>query len=118
MTKDLPVVAHKADIDTYALEMVRVIGRYIQIDVRQRQRHSPVYSGHVALVLGDGTNVLLNPIWESAAKRSPDEITRYEGKRVIVIGTIYPQAPSSPENEANVLMPCLTDIVSLELVVA
>lgn len=112
---ELPTVLSQEDIDENALEQVRLIGRYTQIDVRKRPSASPIYNGHVALLLDDGTEVLLYPIWHSEAKRSADEIAQYQNRKVIVIGTIFPKSPGSPDNVANLVMPCLTEVKSIQL---
>ncbi|WP_425389060.1 hypothetical protein [Cylindrospermum stagnale] len=111
----LPMVVVKADIEENAVEQVRLVGRYVQIDVRQRPDSPPVYNGNVALVLEDGTEVLLYPVWHVEAKRPKEEISRFEQKQVTVVGTIFPKAPSNPSHAANFLMPCLTEVQSIEL---
>lgn len=115
MMVELPNVLGKADIEEYAVEQVRLVGRYTQIDARMRREATPVYNGNVALVLDDGTQVLLYPVWHVEAKRPADEIARYENQRVVVVGTIFPKAPASPDNAANLSLPCLTEVESIDL---
>lgn len=112
----LPIVANKNDIAEYADEQVRLIGRYTQIDVQKRQDSTPVYNGHVAIVLDDNTHVLLYPTWHSAAKRPAEEIERLVDQRVAVEGTIFPKAPSSPDNSASLVLPCMTKVTSISVV--
>ncbi|MBE9008711.1 hypothetical protein IQ250_00585 [Pseudanabaenaceae cyanobacterium LEGE 13415] len=112
---ELPLVVTKADIEAHPVQQVRLVGQYVQIDVRKRPDSTPVYGGNVALVLEDGTKVLLYPIWHVAAKRSKAEIRQFENQRVVAVGTLFPQAPSSPEHLANLLLPCLTEVQSIDL---
>jgi hypothetical protein len=114
---ELPVVRTRAEINQYATEQVRVIGRYTQIDVRQRPTSEAAYQGHVALVLEDGAKVLLYPVWHREAKRPSGEIARFEDQQVAVVGTIFPRAPSSRDHAANLLLPCLTNITAIEMAV-
>jgi hypothetical protein len=107
----------KTKVDTERLDgkKVLLVGTYRQIDVRMRRKPPPVYRGHVAIVLEDGTEVLLEPVWKKTAIRPPDEIARFDNKAVRVLGTIHKVAPECPEPTANLLLPCMTDIESIEL---
>ncbi|HEX9989537.1 MAG TPA: hypothetical protein VGE45_13800 [Chloroflexia bacterium] len=110
---DMPTVTTEDDINDNAGQNVRVVGRYTQIDVRKRSTPQPVYNGHASLVLEDGTTVLLEPIWSKASKRPRKEIKRYDGQIVGAVGIILPEAPDSPDEAANLMMPCLTNIQSI-----
>jgi hypothetical protein len=110
---ELPTVSASEDIQQQTGKRVRLVGRYIQIDVRMRQVPPPVYNGHVAIALEDQTEVLLYPIWDSQAKRPPEEIARYENLPVAVIGTVLLEAPDSPEDAANLCSPCLVSVESI-----
>ena len=111
----LPAVESMDALADHPVEQVRLIGRYTQIDIRKRPNTSPVYAGHVAIVLDDGTEVLLYPVWHSEARRPADEITRFDKQRVVVVGTVYPEAPNGSGGAANLLLPCVTEVESIEL---
>lgn len=96
-------------------KQVRLIGRYTQVDVSYIKQIPPAYEGHVAVELDDGTGILLYPMWHPLARRPADEITRYQDKRVVVIGRFVPRAPEPPELRASLIGPCMLTIDSIEL---
>ena len=110
---ELPTISTNDGIRQNAGERVRLVGRYTPLDVRRRRTPPPVYRGHVTVRLDDGTAVLLEPSWRPEAIRPPDELARYKDRPVVVVGTILPRAPQSPDGTASLLMPCLTDIESI-----
>ena len=111
----LPIVRDRDGIKAHVGERVQIIGRYIQIDVRKRPVPPPVYAGNVAIVLDDGTKVLLHAIWSEEAHRPPAEITEFEGHRVIAVGQIFPTAPPSRRSVENLMMPCLFTVDSVAM---
>lgn len=115
MSREDPLVATKADVDRYDGDMVRVVGRYTEIDVRKAPTKTPAYDGHVAIELEDGTRVLLLPVWDQEAIRPPEEIAHCKDQQVVVEGTIAKTAPSSRDGRANLLMPCLLFVLSVQL---
>jgi len=96
-------------------KQVRVIGKYSQVDVRQRPSPPPVYQGHVAIILADRAKVFLHPAWHPNAIRPAEEIARYNHKKVVVVGKMVPEAPESPEGAASLIAPCMLTIDSIEL---
>jgi hypothetical protein len=94
-----------------------VIGRYTQIDVRQRQELPLQYQGHVAVKLETGGSIFLYPTWHPNAIRPLSEVTRYENQRVAVIGKILPTAPRDPDypNQARIISPCFISIESIRI---
>ncbi|MEQ8468392.1 histidine kinase [Coleofasciculus sp. E1-EBD-02] len=97
-------------------KQVRLIGQYIQVDVRRWPKPPPRYKGHVAVVLEDGTEVFLYPPWHSEAIRSTNEITRYNNRGVAVVGKIVPECPKSPQPAASIVAPCMLTIDFIDLV--
>jgi hypothetical protein len=97
-------------------QRVDVEGRYRQIDVRMRIKGDPVYHGHVAVMLDDGTEVTLEPVWAEDAIRPPEEIARCDGHRVRVTGTAHEQAPEAPEPTASLISPCISPVEAVEAV--
>lgn len=95
--------------------LVRVIGKYKQVDVRYRQTPPPQYKGHVLIVLDDGGKIFFYPPWHSKAIRSSDEIAQFENKRVVVVGKILPIIPPYPRDSASIVAPCLVAIESIKI---
>ena len=112
----IPTVLVKADIEANVGEQVHLVGYYTQIDVRMHPDPPPVYKGHIALVLEDDTNVLLHAVWDTEAKRPAEEIAQFENRKVVAEGLIFPTCPDGPNNEANLRLPCLLTVDSINLV--
>ncbi|AFZ10985.1 hypothetical protein Osc7112_6906 (plasmid) [Oscillatoria nigro-viridis PCC 7112] len=96
-------------------KQVRVIGKYTQIDARQRPVPPPVYRGIVVIILADRTAVFLHAMWHPEAIRSAQEIARYDKKQVVVVGKMVPRTPEPPEVQAMIVAPCMLTIDSIEL---
>ena len=111
----LPVITSREGVEEIFGDNVIVRGWYTQIDARMAKIGPSVYDGHVAIRLADDTLVLLYAAWEPKARRDPAEIAHFEGHEVMVIGCLYPKAPSSPSNEANLLLPCLSPVDNIAL---
>jgi hypothetical protein len=115
----LPTVLSRIDIEEQEGKQVRVVGRYIQVDVRYRKSAPPLYEGHVAVILDDGTTVFLYPTWHEHAIRSADEISKYENQWVVVVGTIVSSIPNDPRayphQAARILAPCMLAIDSIQV---
>ncbi len=108
----LPTVRSAEDVSRRAGGRVAVEGVYEQQDVRMMPVNpDTLFEGHVALVLDDGTQVFLYPPYEEQARRGPEEIRRFEHKRVRVTGLLY---PTIPPVGATLMAPCLVDIGSIE----
>jgi hypothetical protein len=110
---DLPVVRDRTGIQIHEGERVQLIGCYTQIDARRLRNPPPVYRGHVAVVLSDGTQVLLYPIWFEKAVRPSEEIAEFEGHVVAAVGKLFASAPSSPDYAENLMLPCLLAVESI-----
>ena len=95
-------------------KQVRVIGKYTQIDARQRPSPPPVYEGIVAIILADSTAVYLYPMWHPSAIRPAEEIAQYDNKQVVVVGKMVPRTPKSPEPRAMIVGPCMLTIDSID----
>jgi hypothetical protein len=95
-------------------QRAEVEGRYQQIDVRMRIKGDPVYLGHAAVMLEDGTEVTLEPVWAEEAIRPRAEIERCEGHRVRVVGTVHEEAPDPPEPAASLIGPCIRPVEAVE----
>jgi hypothetical protein len=113
---EVPRCETQPDIQRLSGSRVLLVGTYQQVDMRMRQKPPPVYRGHVALKLSDGTLVLLEPGWSKAAIRSPEERERYDGKRVEVTGIIHARSPEPPEPAAHTIGPVLSPVEVIQLV--
>jgi hypothetical protein len=103
------------DIQTLSGSQVLLVGTYQQVDMRMRQKPPPLYQGHVAVRLSDGTQVLLEPSWSKAAIRSPEERERYDGSRVEVTGVIHARSPAPHEPAAHTTGPVLSPVEGIQL---
>ena len=111
----LPVVDQENTMASYDGQMVRLVGKYTEADVRMKPVGEPKYIGHVSIVLEDNTRIALFPVWKDDARRPKAEVERFKDKKVVVIGTLYQRSPADPRGGASPLSPCLTDIQALYL---
>lgn len=102
------------DVQTLSGRQVLLVGTYQQVDMRMRPKPPPLYQGHVAVVLSDGTQVLLEPSWSKAAIRSHEEREQYDGSRVEITGVIHARSPAPPEMMAYVTGPALSPVERIE----
>jgi hypothetical protein len=107
-------VTSEDELQAAAGAVAELVGRYGQLDVRMRQKGDPVYLGHVALTLADGTLVTLEPIWSDAARRPAEEIERWDGQEVVVRGLLHAEAPEPPEPQATIVSPCVSPVEAIE----
>ncbi|MGC1247193.1 MAG: hypothetical protein WA865_13350 [Spirulinaceae cyanobacterium] len=113
--QNLPLINQLEQLDVYDGQQVRLVGKYVEHDVRMRPTGTPRYVGHVSIVLADNTHVSLFPVWYKDARRPQEEINSFKEHEVEVIGTLHRQAPSDPSGGASPLSPCLTDTKALYL---
>ena len=107
---EIPRCETKKDLSALAEKRARVVGTYHQLDTRMRKQGAPVYRGHAAVRLGDGTEVLLEPTWSQAAIRDQQERDQFDGKSVEVTGTLHSQPPQSPDQAAQIVAPCVSPV--------
>ncbi len=113
--QNLPLINQLQKVDTYDGQQVRLVGRYVESDVRMKPTGKPRYVGHVSIVLADNTHVALFPVWHKDARRPQEEIDKFKAHEVEVVGTLHRQAPVAPSGGASPLSPCLTDTKALYL---
>jgi hypothetical protein len=104
--KKSPVVKIKADIETYAGDTALIYGTYVEIDTRKASTSPPVYAGHAAVQLADGTQILLGAYWQDSAIRPEKERNQLRDKEVIAEGLLHPICPPNPAG-ASLEVPCL-----------
>lgn len=102
-----PEIRSRDHLTTASDGMVQVLGTYREIDVRKRTEGEPVYAGHAAIVLDDGTSVYLAAPWSPQAIRSEEERTRHNGQRVAAMGTVVAECPPDPTGAASLTGPCM-----------
>ena len=113
--ENLPLINQLEQLNAYDGQQVRLVGKYLESDVRMRPTETPRYVGHVSVVLADDTHVSLFPVWNKDAPRPQEEIDTFKDHEVEVIGTFYLQAPVDPSGGSSPLSPCLTEIKALYL---
>jgi seryl-tRNA(Sec) selenium transferase len=109
----IPVVKAEAEIAALAGKKAYIEGTYEQEDVRMmRVKPETLFAGHAVVVLEDGCRVFLYPPAQSEARRSKQEIKRFEHKKVRALGVIL---PTIPQDGAVQKAPCLVEIESIAL---
>lgn len=103
------------DIQTNTGKRVLIVGVYMQIDARMRKKGEPVYSGNVVVQMRDGTAVMLEMSWSSAAVRGADERLLFNGNQVEVTGIVHLKTPEPPEDVNYVMGPCVSPVERVEL---
>ena len=105
------MVRTNADVEANLSAYVVVEGVYEQRDVRMRPIGEPLYEGHVALELDDGTRVYLELQQEPAARRSAEERQRFEHRRVRATGLLF---ATNPGPGTVIDAPVLADVSAVE----
>lgn len=91
-----------------------VEGMYHRVDLRMAAEGPPGDEDLAAAVLlSDGTVVLIEPSWSEASTRSAEEMARFDGEDVVVTGTAHKTAPAPPEEVAAIVSPCVADVESI-----
>jgi hypothetical protein len=103
----------RAEVDAASGRRARIVGEYVEVDLRQKPKGDPQYLGRAGILLDDGTRVLLEPGWSRDGLRSAEERRRFAGKRVEAVGILWSRPPPPPEPLAYPLSPCLAQVESL-----
>jgi len=101
-----PIVRTAPDIEAHVGETTLVYGTYVEVDIRKATSPPPVYAGHAAVRLEDGTLVLLGSYSQESAIRSEKERNELRDKEVIAEGLLHSICPPSPAG-ASLQLPCL-----------
>ena len=109
----LPLITKWKEAQAHDGKLVRIVGKYIERDVRMKPIGTPRYVGHVSIALADDVRVSLFPVWQREAHRPQAEIHRFKDKEVEVIGIFHHHSPPDPSGGASPLGPCLTEIKAL-----
>lgn len=108
--KERPRCGTLQDVQSRSGQCVILIGTYHQVDMRMRRKSPPLYAGHVAIRLRDGTDVLLEPSWSTAGIRNLEEQARFGGKVVEVTGVVHSLTPKPAETVAYAIGPCVSPV--------
>jgi hypothetical protein len=109
----LPEVATAADLDKHDGTQVRLRGTYVERDARMKATPPPVYVGHVAIKLSDGTSISFLPVWHDDALRPQAELDRLRDQPVEVVGTVFKRAPVDPRGGASPIGPAVLAVKAL-----
>lgn len=107
------MISNSEDLKKSDMETSTLMGIYREFDARMKQMGAPVYSGYAAVELEDGTLVNLYPLWHKDALREEDERRKYVGKKVLVSGVVFYEAPEDPKGGTSLLAPCIMEISSI-----
>ena len=115
--KPSDVVFSSGGVDDHDGKRVSVRGLYSLFDARKHgPDEAPVYDGHVAIILEDGTRVVLEPINSPNAIRSEEEINRFAGRMVVATGVLTKEPPPDPDHPQDLVTPCLSKVEEVRLV--
>jgi hypothetical protein len=115
MNRALPQCRRLADLEAFDGARVRVLGEYVELDLRKNPEPPPQFAGSAGVRLEDGAVVLLEPSWSPRGLRSRDESARLAGRRVEATGRLWKNPPAPSEPVAQVLAPCLSPVESVDL---
>lgn len=91
---------------------VTIHGRYVAISEPIRgAEHIDRPKDHATVVLTDGTEVFLEPLYADEATRPAEELARYDGAQVRARGTIHKIMPAVGESP---IAPCLAGVQDVE----
>ncbi|MBA3240810.1 MAG: hypothetical protein H0T60_06245 [Acidobacteria bacterium] len=106
-----PVVRGMADISAHDGRRVTLHGEYRAIPVPTRGGNDPGDPlEYAVVVLEDGTEVFLETFNTPEASRPPEELRRFDRRRVVAVGTIHLLMPVTGE---GLMEPSLNDIRSI-----
>jgi hypothetical protein len=92
----------------------RLVGRY-QIKRFPGKKASTLLAEWPVVVLPDGTEVMLESLWDRSRAPDPDAASRLQGRRVEVSGTVHFEPPTEPGRAANFRFWCLSPVTALRL---
>ena len=112
---NLPVCRTLAECRAHDGQRVEVVGVYALHDYRPVKKKGDDSPLPAFVQLGDQRGPYLEPFWHQAARRSQDEISRYQGKTVAVVGVFHGQQPADPDNPDGAAMggSCLHPVESI-----
>lgn len=92
--------------------MVTIEGTYMELNVNKRSDRPPVYAGRAAVLLSDGSSVILDI--DDAGIRNQKEIETFRDRVVRATGRFEPYCTAWGGGlEASIIGPCLRDITSI-----
>jgi hypothetical protein len=107
----LDIARTKVDIAPLDGKRAVVVGRYAAVERPMRGLvRTPRPKDHAQLTLSDGARVYVEPFDSPASRRPIDELRKFDGKIVLVTGTLFEIMPSSGQSPIS---PCVTDITEI-----
>jgi hypothetical protein len=107
----LPCITADADLVAHDGQRVEATGTYRAIPMPKK---GPVVAGerksHAFLELHDGKRVYLEALGVEQAMRPEDELRRFDGHRVTIVGVAHMIMPSPRE---GLVAPCLSEVESV-----
>jgi len=100
-----PTATSAADLEAAIDQRCRVVGRYELRDFHTKK--GGVFATWPAVVLDDGTAVLIESLWDASKRHDDATAAAHQGKRVAVTGTLHGEPPGSMQ---NIAMPCLSPV--------
>lgn len=101
----------KEDIVRLNGKRAAVMGRYRAVERPMRGIvRTPRPKDHALLSLSDNVHVYLEAFDSPASQRSEDELLKFDGKIVLVTGTIFKVMPARGESP---IAPCVADITEI-----
>ena len=103
-----PVVETATDLDAHVGKTALVRGTYVELDIRKAQAGPPVYAGHAAVRLSDGTLVVLGTPGPARSQKERDEL---RDQAVVAEGFVNALCPS--DGGATLELPCLFPLLTV-----
>lgn len=111
-------IQNRSEIKNNAGKELTVVGIYKPVSLNQKSGKED-FLGHYQIVVNDTLSIVLLPPYKPESKRPSEEVKKFNGKKVMVVGVIsdktYMEAPSLENAPLTVSIPCFTEIISMEL---
>jgi hypothetical protein len=104
-------VRTKEDIKLLDGQKVKVVGTYrrMYLPVSARPGAKTVPTQKAEIVLEDGAEVFIYPLWDKRSQRTDKELEKNEGKKIEISGTILNEQGNDPQvpQAARIVGPCV-----------
>lgn len=111
MKKKIPIITWQDQIKKYDNQLVVIKGLYAELNVSQKTTRIS-YVGRVKIVLNDNSFIILET--DEKGIRSPEEISRFKDKQVMVTGTLHAQTYAWGDgSQATIVGPCILNIQTI-----
>ncbi|WP_017663610.1 hypothetical protein [Baaleninema simplex] len=103
-------------LDAFEVLTARVVGEYRQRPIRQEPNSPPESRGSIEIAFDSNGGILLEDPERPETLRSDEEIERYKGRQVEVIGEVLPSVPRHLSDNRASLGPFFTTVETIRLV--